>query len=286
MTCQGRAVADGRLAVGRFSDPVARELLHEDELALVERVRRGQPPTGFGERTSYELVRGCGTIMVPRTLAIDEALLAATAVDPGVQVVLLGAGLDARAWRLQELAGTTVFEADHPDSQAEKRSRLGSLPATADQVRFVPVDLSRDDLGAALGSAGHRADLPTFWIWEGVVVYLTTEQVRATLAAVGALSAPGSGLVVNYQAASLRARAGLLAVRAMMLAGRRKDPWDAEPQRSRWSPERMSVLLGEHGFVVRRDESLADVALRLGLDDLPPSPSLAEGRVVVADSLP
>ena len=106
-------------------------------------------------------------------------------------MVLLGAGLDARAWRLQELAGTTVFEADHPDSQAEKRSRLGSLPATADQVRFVPVDLSRDDLGAALGSAGHRADLPTFWIWEGVVVYLTTEQVRATLAAVGALSVPG-----------------------------------------------------------------------------------------------
>ena len=41
LVCQGRAVADGRLAVGRFDDPVARALLRDDELAAVERARTG-----------------------------------------------------------------------------------------------------------------------------------------------------------------------------------------------------------------------------------------------------
>ena len=79
-------------------------------------------------------------MMVARTVAIDEAVR--DAASP--QVVILGAGLDGRAWRMSELADVTVFEVDHPDSQREKRARAAPLKQAARDVRFVPVDFTRD----------------------------------------------------------------------------------------------------------------------------------------------
>lgn len=99
---QGRAAADGRAADGRFADPVAARLLRVAERASVDQVRAGTPPHGRRERTVYESVRACAEVVVPRTVAIDEALRA----RPTGQLVILGAGLDSRAWRLAELART------------------------------------------------------------------------------------------------------------------------------------------------------------------------------------
>src|SRR4051812_3555995 len=98
VVCQGRAAAHDRIAVGRFSDPVALSLLREDELAVVEQVRADAPPKGWAPRLTYEFVRGCAVLMVPRTVAIDDAIRD----FPAEQVVILGAGLDARAWRMTE----------------------------------------------------------------------------------------------------------------------------------------------------------------------------------------
>ena len=120
LVCQGRAVADGRYAVGRFSDPVARELLDPAEQSIVDDVRAGRLPTGAADRISYEMVRRVGLTMVPRTLAIDDAVRGQAAG----QVVILGAGLDGRVWRMPELAQATVFEVDHPASQRDKLRRI------------------------------------------------------------------------------------------------------------------------------------------------------------------
>jgi len=121
LVCQGRATADGRYAVGRFSDPVAWHLLDPGERTVVEQARRRQPPEGGPDRMAYELVWRTGILMVPRTLAIDDAVREHGAA----QVVVLGAGLDARAWRMPELAQAIVFEVDHPASQRDKQRRLG-----------------------------------------------------------------------------------------------------------------------------------------------------------------
>jgi O-methyltransferase involved in polyketide biosynthesis len=61
-------------------------------------------------RMDYESVRGCAALMAPRTIAIDEAVRE----HPTGQLVVLGAGLVTRAWRMGELADTIVFEIDHP----------------------------------------------------------------------------------------------------------------------------------------------------------------------------
>src|SRR5262245_57489514 len=98
-------------------------------------------------------------MMALRTSTIDAAVRAAVASGTR-QVVILGAGFDGRAWRMQELAGIRVFEVDHPATQAAKRSHLGTLPPTMANVEFVSVDFERESLDTALARAGHDPTRP------------------------------------------------------------------------------------------------------------------------------
>ena len=123
--------------------------------------------------------------------------------------------------------------------------------------------------------------MPTTWVWEGVVPYLTREQVETTTAAIARRSAPGSTLVVAYQAPSLAATFGRPLGRLISRLARAEDPMRSEPWRSTWTPAQMSDLLLSHGFRPEHDEGLLDVAQRLG------SPtkgrrSIAGGRVIRA----
>jgi methyltransferase (TIGR00027 family) len=281
LVCQGRAVAHNRIAVGRFSDPVAMGLLRDDEREVVEQVRAEVPPKGPGARMNYEFVRGCAALMAPRTIAIDEAIRE----NQAQQLVILGAGLDARAWRMGELADTVAFEVDHPATQADKRERLGDRPPVTREVRFVTTDFGQQGLSAALDRAAHSPELPTTWVWEGVVPYLTTAQVAATVAVIQRRSAARSRLVVNYQVPSVKAGIGQLIGRAMMRLARSTDPWRDEPHRSHWTPEQLSSLLEGHGFSTVRDRDLLEISRACDL----PRPagdlgaSLPNGHVLIAD---
>ncbi|MEU4242264.1 class I SAM-dependent methyltransferase [Actinoplanes sp. NPDC026619] len=272
LVCQSRAAAHGRIAPDRFADPTAMTLLRPAEQDQVAGVRDEQPPKGMTDRMAYEMIRAGREVVVARTVAIDDAVLAV----PVPQVVILGAGLDGRAWRL-DLAGATVFEVDHPASQQEKRDRAAAL--AGEPPRFVPVDFARDRLTDALASAGHRDDQPTTWIWEGVVPYLTRPEVAATVASITARSAPGSRLIVNYQAPSLLGGLTRKVIGALL---RRTNPWAAEPWRSTWTPAAMARLLATHGFAVRSDHDLQVTATALGVRPDQPT-SLRNGRVALAE---
>ena len=277
LVCQGRASADGRYAVGTFSDPVARELLDPTDRALVDRVRADLVPDDAGERMAFEMVRRTGLTMVPRTVAIDR-VIRQHAAD---QVVLLGAGLDARGWRMPELGRASVFEVDHEASQEDKLRRVGDRPPTAGRLVPVAVDLAHERLEPPLSHAGFDRQLPTTWVWEGVVPYLSAEQVRATVAQVAELSDPGDRLVVNYQGKSLALGIARAAVRVALRATHQPDPLATEPWRSVWTPDQMRKLLEDHGFHVVSDNDLLTLSEGLGL---PPGndASLRNGRVCVA----
>jgi methyltransferase (TIGR00027 family) len=276
LVCQGRAVANERVVPGRFADPTALTLLRDDERELVRRVREGAPPAGWRPRMEYEMVRGSAEVLVPRTIAIDDAVRE----GPRAQVVILGAGLDGRAWRMTELHDSETYEVDQPASQRDKRERAVALGDR--QPHFVPVEFGRDDLAATLEAAGHRADLPTTWVWEGVVPYLTPDEVRGTLDEVAARSAPGSRLIVNYQEASAGMNIGLAVIRVFTLVFRRASPWRNEPWRSTWTPEQMRDLLTGRGFRVVRDDDLLTLAAALPMK-LGQRGSLRNSRVTVAD---
>jgi methyltransferase (TIGR00027 family) len=112
-----------------------------------------------------------------RTRWLDDAICAAQAAGLD-QLVLLGAGFDARAHRLPGIERVRVFEVDHPATQAMKRRVVGAPPA---HVSYVPVIFGRDALPDALARAGLRADQRTLLLWEGVTNYLDEPTVDATL---------------------------------------------------------------------------------------------------------
>ena len=270
-------MAHGRLAVDRFCDPVAEQLLDPEERIVVEQTRSGQPPQGGSGRMAYELVRRTAVLMVPRTVAIDDAVR-----DHGApQVVVVGAGLDARAWRMPELARATVFEVDHPASQRDKQHRLGGIEPTAGQVVAVAVDLEHDPLAPALEATSFDPAKETTWVWEGVVPYLTSDAVAETVRHLAELSAPGSILVVNYQSRSASASALRRVMRVAMRLSRQHDPLAGEPWRSTWSPQTMRDMLAHNDFGTTQDADLLTLARGF---DLPhdANASLRNGRVAVA----
>jgi methyltransferase (TIGR00027 family) len=135
--------------------------------------------------------------VVLRTRWAEDAL-ADAAAHGARQYVLLGAGLDSFCVRQPDFARVLdVFEVDHPASQALKRERLGAV-AVPDNVRFVAADLAHEDLGSALGAAGFRSEVPSFFSWLGVTVYLTRAANEATLRAVSSCAAPGSEIAFTY----------------------------------------------------------------------------------------
>ena len=226
-----------------FHDPTARILLDEKGKRSLDKAVAAFRAGKGGLRIEFAKVMA--DMMALRTIAIDTAVR--DAVTRGArQLVILGAGFDGRAWRMKELAGVKVFEVDHPATQGAKRARAPELPAPIGAVSFVPIDFEREALGAVLQRAGHDASVPTCWIWEGVVMYLTHDAMRATLNSVAARSAPGSTLIVNYHAENRRWFARLM----FQLIG--------EPMISYWSPADFAVELQRAGFEVREDSGMAD----------------------------
>ena len=123
------------------------------------------------------------------------------AADAFTQYVILGAGLDSFAWRRPDLLGSlTVFEVDHPASQAWKLERVRDLglPLSDSQV-FVPADFEAGPVHDVLGPAGFDWAQPAMFCWTGVAPYLTAQAIESTLRTIAA-AACGSEVVLSYLA--------------------------------------------------------------------------------------
>lgn len=192
--------------------------------------------------------------MQVRTRLIDDVVRVFVA-GGGAQVVLLGAGFDARAARLAA-GGLRFFEIDHPATQALKRERFGDLPIT-----FVPWNFERDamsTLGTRLGTLGHDAARPTLTIWEGVTMYLTEAAIAETLAAVRGWSAPRSRLCFTYVERAQLERPKLLT----RLVATTVRVW-GEPWRFGWNPPELGGWLAAHQWRLASDEDVDSAGKRL-----------------------
>jgi len=144
-----------------------------------------------------------------RTRFLDE--LVASAVGAGVrQVVLLGAGLDARAFRLDLPTDVRFFEVDR-SSVHELKSRLlkqAGLTARYER-RAVVADLASSDWPVALRGQGWTSDAPTCWIAEGLLVYLRPEPRDRLLRELAKVSAPGSRLGITATSSARAAQVSI-----------------------------------------------------------------------------
>lgn len=134
-----------------------------------------------------------------RTRVLDDFLLRSVRTAGARQVVLLGAGLDARAFRLDWPSDSVIFEIDREGVLAFKHRILDSLPAEPGTERVpIGVDL-RDDWAGALTAAGFDPTIPTVWLVEGLLFYLPPAAETALIDTVDRLSAPGSALAYEVK---------------------------------------------------------------------------------------
>ncbi len=137
--------------------------------------------------------------VVIRTRYTEDALVAAIA--RGVtQYVIIGAGFDSYALRTPAGAEhLRIFEIDHPATQTLKTQRLQDCGiAVRDSVQFLPADLSKEPLGAALARSTFKPDELTFFALLGVTMYLSPADNRATMREIAKCGAAGSELVFTY----------------------------------------------------------------------------------------
>lgn len=202
---------------------------------------------------------------LPLSLAVSRARLAEDALEEAVrrgigQYVILGAGMDTFAFRRPDMERLRVFELDHPVTQAFKRSRLEELgweiPA---RLRFEPVDLARESLAGALSRAGYDRALPSFFSWLGVTMYLTREEVLATLRAVAESAPAGSEVVFDYFDADafVPGRSSRRMVAAMEYTRRQ-----GEPMKSGLDPAALAADLVPLGLRLREDLGPAEMEER------------------------
>jgi methyltransferase (TIGR00027 family) len=136
--------------------------------------------------------------MLIRTRFIDDALERAIA-GGATQVAILGAGFDSHAYRCERLlANVKVFEIDRPATQALKRQRvqevLGNPPSN---LTYVPIDFQHESLADVLQRHGYDPSQRTFFILEGVTMYVPEQGVKSTLRFV-ASHPPGSAIVFDF----------------------------------------------------------------------------------------
>ncbi|MBD0336432.1 MAG: SAM-dependent methyltransferase [Cyanobacteria bacterium Co-bin13] len=175
-----------------FKDPYA-VLLAGDEVTNLlakwrEVARRQDRPLKdvIAKRTRYIAVRTC----------FFDDLLGSALREPGLsQVVILGSGLDTRAFRFDWPLLTRVYEVDHPEVLNYKvRVLQNSVPAC--QHFLIPGDLA--DLQAewvkGLLEQGFQAQSPTVWLLEGLLMYLPEPSAHALLKTLSELSSAGSVL--------------------------------------------------------------------------------------------
>ncbi len=131
-----------------------------------------------------------------RTRYFDEYFR--RAADAGVrQVVILAAGLDSRAYRLDWPDGTTIFELDRPqvlDFKREVLTEHGAQPRA--ERREIAVDL-REDWPQALRDSGFDAATPSAWIVEGLLIYLPAAAQEQLFTGIDCLASPGSHVAVE-----------------------------------------------------------------------------------------
>jgi len=145
---------------------------------------------------------GTGMTVPIRTRFFDDALLRLLADGQVRQVVVLAAGMDARAFRLPLPAGVRFFELDRPEVLAIKEDRLAGLGARPRADRTpVHADLS-GDWAAALVSAGLDGSA-TVWLVEGLLMYLDAGQIDGLLGTIGGLAHAGDALLTDLDRKSV-----------------------------------------------------------------------------------
>lgn len=179
-----------------FSDPYAIHFV-DSKLRLAVRLSKFPFFAKFINTIINRKIPGALSSGIARTKYIDELLK--KAVSEGVkQVIILGAGFDTRAVRLDFLKSISVIEIDHPNTSNFKaeiyKKRIGKIP---ENVTFLQIDFNKQNLDQLALENNLDFSKPTAVIWEGVTNYLTEEAVKSTFSFISKFAA-NSHVIFTY----------------------------------------------------------------------------------------
>lgn len=189
---------------------------------------------------------GAVEFLTIRPRLVDELAveLAAQGLE---QIIILGAGFDTMSLRIREqLQGITIFEVDHPATQAAKQTTIARFRAPAN-VRFVAVDFEHDDFAKKLREAEFDPARQTLISWLGVTYYLTASAVARTLVQIASLSKGDTKFVFDYMLEEVIAGTSQNreAQNKARFVARLGEPWLFGLQ-----PEALAAYLAPFGFQV------------------------------------
>ena len=230
-----------------FADPLALRILGPDAEAAI------------AEAKADPRRRGVRLFVAMRSRFAEDA--AKRALARGVrQIVVLGAGLDTFAYRLEPVEGLSVYEVDHPATQAEKRRRLAAAAiAPGPHVVFASCDFERQGFVAALAAAGFATAAPAFFLWLGVAPYLSEAAILANFAAIAGL--PG-GAEVAFDYANPSQTIDDPVTRATHEELARRVAEAGEPLRSFFDTSALYARLSDLGLPIVEDLGPAEIAAR------------------------
>jgi len=176
-----------------FNDPVVKGLVG----APVQMMMSLANLRKFTVQQTDSVGKGIFGAQICRTRYIDDTVQAA--LSKGIdQLVILGAGLDTRPYRLAGVEYVKIYEVDLPAVQNDKKKKiqnyLGQLPKW---VTYIPIDFEIQTLATVFAGSSFDQSRPAVFVWEGVTQYISAEAVSQTLVFVGK-SAPGSLIVFTY----------------------------------------------------------------------------------------
>jgi len=132
-------------------------------------------------------------MMASRTRWLDDAIITAKPK----QLVILGSGLDSRAWRMDALRATEVFELDFQEVLHAKIALLKE-ESPVGGWHAVPANLGKDDWVSRLVTAGFHSERTTVWVLEGLTGYLTLQELDDLFGKISASSAEGSSVLATF----------------------------------------------------------------------------------------
>ena len=141
---------------------------------------------------------GLSSSVVARVRYFDD--FTEKSIDDGTeQLVILGAGYDTRAYRIERLKNIKVFEVDHPNTQSFKIQKIKeAFGSVHDHVVYVPVDFEKETFGQKLFEEGYTSSKKTLFIMEGLTMYIPPKAVADTLKFIVGNSGKGSAVIFDY----------------------------------------------------------------------------------------
>lgn len=242
-----------------FEDPFAEYFLKPWQQRIIGACRKNRTLREMVVRAVDLIYPGVPADFIVRTKYLDDQIRSSIDTKKVDRLVIIGAGYDTRALRLEDAARLTVTEIDHPATQSHKRRVIERLERAAAHIEWVPYDLSQFAGGATAPLDLFDGKERVIWLLEGIVGYLPGGSVRALLKWIAARSAPGSTLLITYVHRSWidGSAADLSARRIMRSLARRGEPFV-----SGFSPQSLREECDRIGIQIQEDISEAECAER------------------------